>query len=214
MTIDLSELRRVYSENPLTKADVDPNPFCQFRRWFGEALQADFYEPNAMVLSTVSAEGKPSARTVLLKGFDERGFVFYTNYHSRKGRELAQNPYVALTFYWDVLVRDIRIEGKVEKVPPEVSDMYFQSRPRGSQLGTWVSNQSEIIESRQVLLDRLQQLEVQYADAPIPRPPYWGGYRVSPTAFEFWQGGENRLHDRILYTLTDDGVWTIARLAP
>lgn len=210
----LADLRRNYALESLLESDVAPNPFVQFDKWFNEALQAQVPEPNAMTLATATAEGRPSARTVLLKGFDEAGFVFFTNYESRKGRELSANPQAALLFVWLELERQILIEGLVEKIPAAESEAYFISRPRGSQLGAWASPQSRVIASREVLEQNLLDLEQQYRDAAVlPTPEHWGGYRVSPNTFEFWQGRESRLHDRIRYTKS--GLdWQIERLAP
>ena len=167
-----------------------------------------------MTLATAGADCRPSARLVLLKGFDASGFVFYTNYESRKARELAANPWAALVFFWPQLARQVRIEGRVEPVAPHESDAYFHSRPRGSQLGAWASHQSQVISSRAVLDQRMQELTAAYQARPVPRPPYWGGYRLAPTLVEFWQGRPNRLHDRLRYRRLEDGGWLIERLAP
>jgi pyridoxamine 5'-phosphate oxidase len=210
----IGDLRQEYTHQGLSEADVDPNPLRQFQRWFEQALSAQLLEPNAMTLATATQAGKPSARVVLLKGFDERGFVFYTNYESQKGQELAQNPWAALVFWWTGLERQVRIEGQVEKVSAQESDHYFHSRPPGSRLGAWVSDQSRVIESREVLEHRLEALKTQYQSQEIPRPPHWGGYRVIPTSIEFWQGRPNRLHDRLHYGQRQDGSWQIERLSP
>ncbi len=211
---NLADLRRSYALESLSKNDVSPDPIVQFGHWFREALNSDLPEPNAMTLATATRDGKPSARTVLLKGFDDQGFVFYTNYESRKGRELAENPNVALLFAWLELERQIRIEGTVEKVSREESLRYFQSRPKGSQIGAWASPQSRVIERREVLEKKVDALLIDYAQSDVlPLPPFWGGYRVRPLAIEFWQGRESRLHDRICYTKVSD-TWQITRLAP
>ncbi|MBK8194271.1 MAG: pyridoxamine 5'-phosphate oxidase [Lewinellaceae bacterium] len=211
---NLADIRRSYALESLSKNDVSPDPIAQFGHWFREALNSDLPEPNAMTLATATRDGKPSARTVLLKGFDDQGFVFYTNYESRKGRELAENPNVALLFAWLELERQIRIEGTVEKVSREASLHYFQSRPKGSQIGAWASPQSRVIESREVLEKNVDALLNEHAQSDVlPLPPFWGGYLVRPLVIEFWQGRESRLHDRICYTKTS-GAWQITRLAP
>lgn len=209
----IADLRCDYRLQALLETEVDANPIWQFQRWFAQALQAELPEPNAMTLATVNAEGKPSARIVLLKGFDQNGFVFYTNYLSRKGQELEATPWAALVFWWAELERQVRLEGPVAKVSDRETDEYFESRPRGSQLGAWVSEQSQVIGDRTVLEHRLQDLEQQYQNQPIPRPPHWGGYRLQPTQIEFWQGRPNRLHDRLCYRQVH-GEWTLERLAP
>jgi pyridoxamine 5'-phosphate oxidase len=210
----VADLRKDYTLQGLNETDVAPNPFIQFQKWFDEALTAQLLEPNAMTLATATPDGKPSARMVLLKDFDERGFVFFTNYNSHKGQELAENPQAALVFWWAELERQVRICGHVEKVSENDSDRYFQSRPFNSRLGAWASNQSEVIESRILLEQRLQELKVKYENQDVPRPPNWGGLRVIPTEIEFWQGRSSRLHDRILYTRLDNGDWKIQRLSP
>jgi pyridoxamine 5'-phosphate oxidase len=214
MPTDISALRRNYSRQSLSQADVLPDPLAQFARWFEEAMQSQLAEPNAMTLATADLRGRPSARTVLLKGVDTEGFVFYTNYESRKGDDLAANPQAALLFTWLELERQIRIEGRVEKVSPAESLAYFQSRPLGSQIGAWASPQSRVISDRDVLESRVAQLQAEHAGAEtLPLPPFWGGYRLRPDWLEFWQGRESRLHDRIGYRL-EDGLWSIRRLAP
>ncbi|WP_315788125.1 pyridoxamine 5'-phosphate oxidase [Fischerella sp. JS2] len=210
----VADLRKDYTLQDLNETDVAANPFIEFQKWFDEALAAQLLEPNAMTVATATTDGKPSARMVLLKDFDERGFVFFTNYNSHKGQELAENPQAALVFWWAELERQVRICGHVEKVSENDSDSYFQSRPFNSRLGAWASNQSEVIESRIILEQRLQELKAKYEDQDVPRPPHWGGLRVIPTEIEFWQGRSNRLHDRILYTRLDDGDWKIQRLSP
>ncbi len=214
---DLKKLRKEYTRAGLTEADAHPDPTEQFRRWFGEALAANLYEPNAMTLATSTPEGRPSARVVLLKGFDERGFLFYTNYEGRKARELEENPYCALVFYWGELERQVRVEGRAGRVSKVESDAYYGSRPRGSRLGAWASAQSRPIGDREALEERLRGLEAEYEGREVPRPPFWGGYRVVPKEIEFWQGRENRLHDRLLYRHQDGGdagSWRIERLQP
>lgn len=206
------EQKAIQQDNELLETDVDPNPFVQFHHWFEEAF-ARITEANAMTLATASTEGAPSARMVLLKEFDERGFVFFTNYESRKGRELEANPVASLVFWWKELQRQVRIEGWVKKVESYESDRYFQSRPRGSRLGAWASPQSGIVSSREELDVRYREVESEYQGREIPRPPYWGGYRVVPKSIEFWQGRTNRLHDRLRYR-REEGDWILERLAP
>jgi pyridoxamine 5'-phosphate oxidase len=213
MPSTISDLRKDYTLNGLDAADVSPDPIAQFRQWFDAALAAGVPEPNAMHVSTVGVNGRPDGRIVLLKDVSDAGFVFYTNYESRKGRELTAYPFATLTFFYPELERQIRIEGSVEKVSADESDAYFSSRPRGSQIGAWVSYQSSVIDSREVLEKRQQDLEAQFADKPIPRPPHWGGFRVVPDAIEFWQGRTSRLHDRIRYR-KEGGHWLIERLSP
>ena len=214
MNKTIADLRKDYTQSGLVETDVDPNPFKQFKKWFDQALAAQLPEPNAMTLATISQDGKPRARIVLLKNFNEQGFVFYTNYNSQKGQELAKNPWAALIFWWAELERQVRIEGSVEKVAESESDEYFYSRPVGSQLGAWASQQSQVIDNRDVLEHRLQELEEIYQNQNIPRPTHWGGYRIVPQAIEFWQGRTNRLHDRLYYSLLEDHTWVIKRLSP
>jgi pyridoxamine 5'-phosphate oxidase len=210
----LAELRKNYSLGSLDVADVDRNPFRQFDAWFAQAVDAKLPEPNTMTLATVDSRGRPSARIVLIKGVDERGFMFFTNYESRKGRELADNPHASLLFYWIELERQVRIEGTVVKASPAESDQYYESRPLGSRIGAWASEQSQAIESRTVLEAREKEISAKYGEHP-PRPPHWGGYRLIPDAIEFWQGRPSRLHDRLLYTrAVEGGDWQIARLSP
>jgi pyridoxamine 5'-phosphate oxidase len=208
-----TRLRKEYTRAGLAESDANPDPIEQFRRWFDDALAAGLREPNAMTLATATPDGRPSARVVLLKGFDERGFVFYTNYEGRKGEELEENPYCALVFYWAELERQVRVEGRVSRVPKRESDEYFGSRPRGSRLGAWASEQSRPVGGREVLEERLRALEAEYEAREVPRPPFWGGYRVEPEVIEFWQGRENRLHDRLVYRRSGGG-WGRERLQP
>ncbi len=214
MDTSVATLRKDYTKQGLREIDLDADPFKQFKTWFDQALNAQLPEPNAMTLATATVEGKPSARMVLLKDFSDRGFVFYTNYQSHKGQELNTNPQAALVFWWAQLERQVRIEGNVELVSPAESDEYFHSRPINSQLGAWVSNQSQVVNSREVLEQRQEQLIVQYEQQIIPRPPHWGGFRVVPTEIEFWQGRPSRLHDRLVYRLQADNSWLIERLSP
>ncbi|WP_324679539.1 pyridoxamine 5'-phosphate oxidase [Hymenobacter sp. GOD-10R] len=211
----LADLRKTYAQRTLTESEVAPNAVQQFRTWLDEALAAHLDEPTAMTLATVGADGQPSTRVVLLKGLPEdAGFLFYTNYNSRKGQELAHDALAALNFFWPGLERQVRVEGKVEKAPATTSDAYFQSRPRGSQLGAWASPQSQVIGSREELETREKEVEAQFSGQDLlPRPPHWGGYILRPTRIEFWQGRPSRLHDRILYEKDGEG-WRRSRLAP
>ena len=209
----IQNLRQEYRAASLAESDVDHNPVTQFGKWFSEAIDAQLYEPNVMTLATASLSGKPSARILLLKGFDENGFVFFSNYASKKGHEMAENPQAAMVFFWPELERQVRIEGNITKVSDEESTAYFHSRPAGSQIGALASPQSTIIPDRQLLENRVQELTEAYADREIPRPEHWGGYVLKPDHIEFWQGRPSRLHDRITYTSVN-GVWTINRLAP
>ena len=199
----------------LNKSDVDRNPIKQFERWFQELSAAGVNQQDSisMTLATATKDALPCARIVLMKSFDDQGFVFYTNYDSRKGEELSENPRACLLFYWSPLWRQVRIEGTVERVSREESEQYFHSRPLGSKTGAWASNQSQPIGSREELEKRFEEFDLKFADN-VPRPPHWGGYRVKPEVIEFWQGRENRLHDRLRYTLQGDGSWLIERLAP
>jgi pyridoxamine 5'-phosphate oxidase len=199
---------------PLLEGDLEKSPFAQFARWFGEAKQAQPDTADAMTVATAGSDGVVSARVALLKSFDERGFVFYTNYNSRKGSHLSENPRVALCFYWPMLNRQVRVEGVVVKTTAEEADAYFATRPRGSQLGAWASNQSAVIPGRGDLDQRFRDLEANYRDRPVPRPPHWGGFRVIPVTIEFWQGRQDRLHDRFVYRLREPKDWVIERLSP
>jgi pyridoxamine 5'-phosphate oxidase len=210
---EIHELRRNYQRDPLVETALNSDPVAQFRVWFEEARVAGILEPNAMTLGTADAGGCVSCRTVLLKGIDERGFVFFTNYGSRKARQIGQNPRAALLFPWIELERQVEIAGSVEKIAESESLEYFLSRPFGSRIGAWVSEQSSVIASRDVLESRFQELKNEFADGNVPKPKGWGGYRVVPETIEFWQGGADRLHDRFFYSRSDTG-WKISRLAP
>jgi len=198
----------------LRRRDLDPDPIKQFANWFTSAIEAGIRDVNAMSLATAGRDGKPSVRILLLKGFDQDGFVFFTNYLSEKGRQLEENSYAACVFYWIELDRQIRISGRAEKTSREESERYFHSRPIGSQLGAWASRQSEVLDARRVLDARMAEMTERYGEGPVPLPPHWGGYVVKPETIEFWQGRSNRLHDRFRYTRQPDGSWQIERLAP
>ena len=208
----LAALRRSYERSELSEDSVDPDPMQQFALWLHQAVEAELPEPNAMTLATVGEQGRPSTRIVLIKGYDERGIVWFTNYNSRKGRELALHPFAALQFHWVELERVVRIEGRVSQVDAAESDAYFASRPLDSRIGAWASPQSEVIGSRAVLVANAARYGAQFALNP-PRPPHWGGYRLQPDAWEFWQGRKSRLHDRLRYRL-EGGTWVRERLAP
>jgi len=198
----------------LRRSDLDPDPIKQFSNWFTAAIEAGIRDVNAMSLATAGPDAKPSVRILLLKGFDQDGFVFFSNYESGKGKQLDANPYAAMAFYWIELDRQIRISGKVERTSREESQIYFHSRPIGSQLGAWASRQSEVLDARRILDARMAEMAERFGDGPVPLPPHWGGYRLKPDVFEFWQGRPNRLHDRFRYTLEPNGHWLIERLAP
>jgi len=214
MPSTIADIRKDYMLRSLLEGDVAVNPIRQFDTWWQEALNSEIDEVNAMTLATASADGVPAARIVLLKGYDERGFVFFTNYESFKGMQLAENPRACLVFFWKELERQVRITGLVEKVSAEESDAYFNSRPEGSRIGAWASPQSQVISSREWLEEREKKYIRDFMDKPLKRPDHWGGYRVKPISFEFWQGRSNRLHDRIQYTLQGNNEWIIERLAP
>jgi len=210
----IADLRKEYKLNALSENNADSNAFRQFEKWWQEASASQIEEVNAMTLATASADGIPSARTVLLKGVDKSGFVFFSNYKSFKGQQLDENPRACLVFFWKELQRQVRITGIVEKISAAESDAYFDSRPEGSRIGAWASPQSQIIESRQWLEEKEKAIAASFQNKKIVRPPHWGGYRVKPIDIEFWQGRPNRLHDRLQYSLQDDGTWKIERLAP
>ena len=212
--MDLKQHRREYTRQVLTEDTVNPNPFKQFATWFEEARSFDLLEPNAMSLCTVDKEGQPSVRTVLLKYFDETGFVFFTNHGSKKADDIKVNPQVAILFPWLALERQVRISGMATKVSFIEASRYFASRPRGSKLGAWVSDQSQIVSNRQLLQDKFIQLKDRFLGKDVPMPKGWGGYRIAPHQFEFWQGGENRIHDRLQYNLQSNKEWNIVRLMP
>ena len=215
MQPDIAGIRTNYSQQILTESSVEANPIRQFEKWWKQAVDSQIYEVNAMTLATASADGLPAARIVLLKGFSEKGFIFFTNYNSYKGRQLAENPKACLVFFWKELERQVRITGIVQKVSKEESDEYFYSRPLGSQVGAKASPQSEVIESREWLASRFKEMEEKAnATGAVTRPDHWGGYIVKPVMIEFWQGGPSRLHDRIEYSLQENGEWKKERLAP
>lgn len=211
----LRQVRKEYKRAGLEEANTPLRPIDLFQEWLEAAVAADIVEPNGMAVATATPDGYPSVRIVLLKRYDEKGFIFFTNYLSRKGQEIAANPHAAATFWWTALERQVRIEGKIEKLAAAESDAYFQSRPRGSRLGAWASPQSDVISDREKLEEKLATLHQQYSEeTPIPRPDHWGGYRLKPRVIEFWQGRPNRLHDRLQFRLTENGEWQRSRLAP
>ena len=209
----IADLRKVYQLESLLEKDADPNPMTQFEKWWKQAINSNIEEPNAMMLATCSKSGKPSSRIVLLKGIEQDGFIFYTNYTSRKGNEIKNNPFVSLLFFWKKLERQVRIEGKIKKISAAESDEYFSSRPRESRIGAWSSPQSSVIKNREFLQQNVIKYNKQFKTGDVPRPDYWGGYIVKPDCFEFWQGRPGRLHDRLQYNFEKD-VWIIKRLAP
>ena len=212
--MDIKGLRKEYANPVLTREMLDPDPYRQFERWFEQTCVAGLSEPNAMTLATVGADGQPTLRTVLLKLFDHDGFVFYTNYGSRKAQQIAENSRVALLFPWVKLARQVAVTGVAEKVSLAESARYFASRPHESQLGAWISQQSAVLSSRQLLMNELEKIKARFKKGEVPLPDFWGGYRVRPASIEFWQGQTSRLHDRFLYTRQADASWTIERLAP
>lgn len=212
--MNLADLRREYAKADLDLPDTAPDPFTQFRKWYEDAEKAELLEPNAMVLATADASGRPSARVVLLKGMSDQGFVFFTDYRSRKGQELATNPQAALVFFWAELERQVRVVGRIERISTKESMAYFLSRPTGSQVGAWASLQSALLEDRALLMARVEELVQQFRTQPITWPAFWGGYRLVPEEVEFWQGRPNRLHDRIRYTPAPESGWQRGRLSP
>lgn len=214
MNPEIANIRKDYSTQSLLETDVELNPVDQFQKWWSEAIKSEIDEVNAMTLATASSDGMPSARIMLLKGFDKKGFVFFTNYKSYKAMHLEENPKACLVFFWKELERQVRITGLVKRLSEKESDEYFYSRPVGSQIGAWASNQSQVIENREWLQNRVHQLTEEFKEKELKRPPHWGGYVVTPVIIEFWQGRPSRLHDRIQYTLEEDGNWKIERLSP
>lgn len=213
MSTDIAKLRKEYSQQELSPDDCLDDPCAQFESWLSQALKANVHEPTAMHLATVDTTGRPSARIVLLKGVEQQRLIFFSNYHSRKGQQLAANPFVAMTFFWPDLERQVRVEGRVEKLDEAQSDAYFESRPYTSRIGAWASQQSEVLDSKQQLLTRAAEFGLKFA-LHVPRPPHWGGYVVTPDRYEFWQGRPSRLHDRVLYQRDETGIWQRSRLYP
>lgn len=211
---DLSQMRQEYVSKGLDRDDLEENPFKQFEKWFKQALEAQLIEPNAFTLCTVGKDLKPTQRTVLLKMYDDKGFVFFSNYNSKKSKHIDENPNISAHFAWLGLERQVRIEGTIKKISKAASMKYFLSRPKGSQLGAWVSHQSQVVNSRSILETKFDEMRKKFSNGEIPFPSFWGGYQIVPTYFEFWQGGLNRLHDRFVYELKDDNSWEIYRLEP
>ena len=212
--MNIADLRQEYTKDSLRRNNLDPNPFAQFRTWLDQACRVELLEPNAMTLATVDSQGRPWTRTVLMKGFSEAGFLFFTNYESRKAKHLESNRHVSLLFPWLALERQVIVNGTAEKISPTASYEYFKSRPEGSQIGAWASPQSQVITSRKLLELKWDEMKRKFAEGKIPIPSFWGGYRVVPESFEFWQGGANRIHDRFLYQKDSNQDWQIERLAP
>jgi pyridoxamine 5'-phosphate oxidase len=212
--MSIADIRKDYQLRSLSEQDVDPDPLKQFQHWWQDALNAKIEEVNAMTLATASPEGVPSARILLLKGLTSTGFVFFTNYNSFKGQQLAENPRASLVFFWKEVERQVRVTGLTARLSDEDNDEYFNSRPEGSRIGAWASPQSQVIENREWLEKNTLKYQQQFSNQPVKRPPHWGGYVVKPISIEFWQGRPSRLHDRIQYTLSEDGIWIIERLAP
>lgn len=214
MAADIGQLRKEYSLHSLTETSVAALPLDQFTQWWDQAIQSDIEEVNAMALSTINKEGRPESRIVLLKGYSEKGFVFFTNYESNKGDQLQQHAHCSLLFFWKELERQVRINGRAEKISTQESDAYFNSRPEGSKIGAWASPQSQVVESQEWLHENFERIKARYNNNTISRPPHWGGFAVRPDSMEFWQGRPSRMHDRIRYSLQQDGGWKIERLAP
>lgn len=212
--MDIGKLRKEYLANTLEINHLNSDPLMQLKKWVQEAIDCEILEPNAMVVATVNKEGRPSSRTILMKEIDNQGIIFYTNYESRKGRDLAENPFASLTIFWKELERQVTIDGRAFKIPEEHSIEYFSKRPRESQLGAWCSRQGTMIASRSVLEEAYKKYEAEFGEGPIPKPTYWGGYRLEPECMIFWQGREKRLHDRFIYTKNNEGEWSIQRLSP